>query len=230
MLPEPADGVRPALPEADHGPVAKVTLDCTDAEPAVHEQHPDREARELWLQAEPAAHGLTQPAHEHHQPGGQVALAPDGLETHVGDHRINVLPEDAVALWMWVGIPVRGDVELPKRRMSWSQHLLAQYQRVRVVVHVREADAVAARPEHAQLAQSAHLEDVRQEQVVPGAVDLVWGDRDGEQTLAARLAHQELSFCLRLGVFLDVRGLRQRRHLLLGGPVGVRGGSWPESS
>ena len=101
------------------------------------------------------------------------------------------------------------------------ERALGDHEGVRVVVDVREADAVAPGAEDAEPAGARRLEQVGQEEVVARAVDLVRRDGDGHELGVARVGARLLAHRLRLGVRLQVARLRQRRHLRLGEAVDV---------
>mmetsp|Transcript_26540 Transcript_26540/g.64141 ORF Transcript_26540/g.64141 Transcript_26540/m.64141 type:complete len:299 (+) Transcript_26540:534-1430(+) len=73
------------------------------------------------------------------------------------------------------------DVELPEGRAAGLQRRLAEDEGVAVVVDVGEGDQVLPLPENPQAAGPGGLEEVREHQRVPRAVDLVGRDRDGHQ-------------------------------------------------
>ena len=78
-----------------------------------------------------------------------------------------------------MGVGVGDDVELAERGGAGVERALGDHEGVRVVVDVREADAVAPGAEDAEPAGARRLEQVGQEEVVARAVDLVRGQGQG---------------------------------------------------
>ena len=118
-------------------------------------------------------------------------------------------------------ISVGHDVEVAQHRAAGVERTLSDDEAVRIVVDMREADAVRPRTEYAQPAGSRRLEQVGQEEVVAWAVDLMRRDRTRHELIAACVGESLLAHRLGLRVSLQVPLLRQHRHLRLGEAIDV---------
>mmetsp|Transcript_24527 Transcript_24527/g.70472 ORF Transcript_24527/g.70472 Transcript_24527/m.70472 type:complete len:273 (+) Transcript_24527:484-1302(+) len=122
---------------------------------------------------------------------------------------------------MCVRCGISADVELGQCRASLVEGPLAQHEAVAVVVHVREADPVAAVAKDPQLAGGGRLQHVRQEEGVARTVHLVRRDGHSEQIIATGVREEFLASGLCGCVLLEVAALWDGRHLGLDQPLDV---------
>mmetsp|Transcript_5576 Transcript_5576/g.17507 ORF Transcript_5576/g.17507 Transcript_5576/m.17507 type:complete len:470 (-) Transcript_5576:292-1701(-) len=221
VLTEPSDRLGPTELVGDDRLVPELALSRVDAEPAVHCEHFDSKRVELELNTQQHAEQVAKVGKAHNQPERDRQLAVHGREAHADNGAVELRPEERVTVRVRVGVTVRDDVELAERGGAGAERALGDDEAVRVIVHMREADAVEAAPEDAQFACARHLEQVWQEEVVAWPVHLMRRDRARHEVVACSRAQRHLAARLGARVLLQVGGLRQLGHLRLGEPVHI---------
>ena len=158
----------------------------------------------------------------HHEPVGQLELAPDAHEAHGLDHVVQGHPELAIARGVCVRAAVGDDVELSYGGAPGVESRFSENETMAVVVDVGEANTIVPVAKDAQEALARRLQHVREEEVIAGAVDLVRCDGHSHEIVAARLPHGDLPEGLGLGILLEVAALGDGGHLRLGETIHVR--------
>mmetsp|Transcript_29263 Transcript_29263/g.94400 ORF Transcript_29263/g.94400 Transcript_29263/m.94400 type:complete len:225 (-) Transcript_29263:394-1068(-) len=198
----------------------------------MHDEDADVEDVQLELGVEEKGDDLGDVGYDHEEPDGVVELRPEGPEAAGGDGLVELLPEDEVLVALGMRVAVRDDVEFSSDCLFFLfcfclvvvvvEGLLGDDEAVAVVVDVGEADAIEAVAEDAELSVAGVFEDVRQEEVVAGPVDLVGRDGDGLEAVAVRLGDLEFRHGLGFRVGLQILFERELRQFVLGQPVDVR--------
>ena len=140
---------------------------------------------DLHLSADQEPDDVAEVGDDHHERSRELELVVEGRVPHFLDRHVDLLPKV-------VAVAVGGDVVLSESRGALVEGVVPEDECVAVVVDVRERDLVASFAEDPQLPGLGGVEDVWEEESVAGPVDLVRGDGDRHELVAASLSHRDL--------------------------------------